>query len=58
MDVGDQAKPLSFQGLFARERCYLALELHFPYRNSRHKAASALEEQTSRSPPKPSDVMP
>ena len=34
----DQAKPLLFQGLFARERCYLALEAHFPYRNGRHKA--------------------
>ena len=27
----DQAKPLLFQDLFARERCYLALETHFPY---------------------------
>jgi hypothetical protein len=35
----DHAKPLLFQGLFARERCYLALEPHFPYRNGHHKAA-------------------
>jgi hypothetical protein len=26
----DQAKPLLFQGLFSRKRCYLALEAHFP----------------------------
>ena len=53
----DQAKPLLFQGLFARERCYLALEPHFPYRNGRHKAAPALEEYTNRPPPKPRDVV-
>ena len=53
----DQAKPLLFQGLFARERCYLALEAHFPYRNGRHKAAPALEEYTNRPPPKPRDVV-
>ena len=53
----DQAKPLLFQGLFARERCYLALEPHFPYRNGRHKAAPALEEYTNRPPPKPGDVV-
>jgi hypothetical protein len=43
----DQAKSLLFQGLFARERCYLALEPHFPYRNARHKAAPALEDYTN-----------
>ena len=53
----DQAKPLLFQGLFARERCYLALEPHFPYRNGRHKAAPALEEYTNRPPRKPGDVV-
>jgi hypothetical protein len=31
----DHAKPLLFQGLFARERGYFALEPHFPYRNGR-----------------------
>jgi hypothetical protein len=36
----DPAKPRLFQGLFARERCYLALEAHFPYRNGRHKAGT------------------
>jgi len=39
-----QAKPLLFQGLVAGKRGYLALEPHSPYRNSRHKAALALEE--------------
>ncbi len=53
----DQAKPLLFQGLFARERCYLALESHFPYRNGRHKAAPALEEYTNRPPRQPGDVV-
>ena len=53
----DQAKPLLFQGLFARERCYLALEPHFPYRNGRHKAAPALEEYTNRPPRQPRDVV-
>jgi len=37
----DQAKPLLFQGLFARERCYLSLGPHFPYQNGRYKAAPA-----------------
>ncbi len=46
----DQAKPPLFQGLFARERCYLALEPQFPYRNGRHKAAPVLEEYTNRPP--------
>jgi hypothetical protein len=56
-DVGsDQAKPLLFQDLFARERCYLALEPHFPYPNGSHKVAPALEEYTNRPPPKPRDV--
>jgi hypothetical protein len=49
----DQAKPLLVQGLFGRERCYWALEPHFPRRNGRHKAAPALGECTSRPPPKP-----
>jgi hypothetical protein len=40
----DQATPLLFQSLFARERCYLALEPYFPYRNGRLKAAPVLEE--------------
>ena len=53
----DQAKPLLFQGLSATERCYLALEPHFPYRNDRHKAAPALEEYTNRLPRQPGDVV-
>ena len=48
---------LLFQGLFARERCYLVLEPHFPYRNGRHKAAPALEEYTNRPPTRPGDVV-
>ena len=44
-----QSKPLLFRALFARERCYLALETYFPYRNGRHKAGPALEEDTNRS---------
>ena len=36
----DQAKPLLFQGLFARGRGYLALEPHFLSRNGRPKAAT------------------
>ena len=34
------AKPLLIQALFARERCCLALEPHFPCRNSQHKDIS------------------
>jgi hypothetical protein len=52
----DQAKPLLLQNLSARQRCYLALEPHFPYRNDRHKTASALEKDTNRPLPKPRDV--
>jgi hypothetical protein len=52
----DQSKPLLFQGLFARERCYLALEAHFPYRNGRHKEGPALEEYTNHPPRQPGDV--
>jgi hypothetical protein len=39
----DEATPLLFQSLLARERCYLALEPHFHYRNGRQKIAQALE---------------
>ena len=53
--MSDQAKLLLFQDLFARERDYLTLEPHFPYRNGRHKAAPALEEYTNRPPPKPGE---
>jgi hypothetical protein len=39
----DQAKLLLFQGLFAKKRYYLALELYFPYQNGCYKAAPAFE---------------
>ena len=41
--MSEQIKHLLFQDLLATERCYLALESHFHYRNGRQKIAQALE---------------
>jgi hypothetical protein len=46
----DQAKPLMFRGLFARESCYLASGPYFSNRNGRHESVSALEEYPNRPP--------
>ena len=57
-DVGvAQAKPLLFQSLFARERCYLALEPIFPIEMVAIRQRRLSKEYTNRPPPKSRDVV-